>query len=290
MDLHTYFKLTQNTKNKEISQREWIANSCLGLSEINELEVSVKRALEYYKKENTFIGELLEDITAEAGDVCYYTMQVYENYAGLDKINSNPLHPDYMSLNPSILATAGIFYYDINAIFKDMKKYVFEIQECAKKSLYHNKPAAGDKIPYYCKEVLGNLCSMVTLFGIRIEDVLTYNIEKLKKRYPAGFVTNNLDKIGLQPVEGSLMDKIEKDADHGYMGNIEKRMSGNLVQLCDGNCDNLECDYKWLWMGKPTDVEIDWYNEIAKKYYKDKFICTKCKGTNAHYSSCSERK
>jgi NTP pyrophosphatase (non-canonical NTP hydrolase) len=63
-----------------------------------------------------------------------------------------------------------------------------EFVDLIKKYLYHGKELDSAK----CKDELGDICFyvawMANVFGFTFEDVLTRNVEKLKARYPLGFI------------------------------------------------------------------------------------------------------
>lgn len=52
---------------------------------------------------------------------------------------------------------------------------------------YQGKPVQKDKVLDECSDLCWFLCELLDTFDIDFSDVLQYNVEKLKKRYPEGF-------------------------------------------------------------------------------------------------------
>jgi len=176
MDIHEYFTLTQNTRNKSLSETDWLLNSCLGLSEVYELEVSIRRMINTcYAQEN------IADALAELGDVVYYNVQVLNYFNRLNQTSFPMICGNY-------LKDDGLGNYSISLTdnIKSMQSYVFEVQELVKKLIYHDKDTA-DKAGVLATYIYGRCVITAWLLGFSISDVMEANIAKLKKRYPDGF-------------------------------------------------------------------------------------------------------
>ncbi len=176
MDIYEYYALTQNTRNKSLSETEWLLNSCLGLSEVHELEVSIKRMIN-----TSYAPENIEDAVAELGDVIYYTVQVLNYYKKLNQALSFTAFHEYLKRD-----TFGNYSVSIYDNVCSMQGYVFEIQEQTKKLVYHNKDTA-DKAGTWALYLYNRCVFTACLLGYTISDIMIANINKLKKRYPEGF-------------------------------------------------------------------------------------------------------
>ena len=59
---------------------------------------------------------------------------------------------------------------------------------------YQGKPVQKDKVLDECSDLCWFLCELLDTFDIDFSDVLQYNVEKLKKRYPEGFDPERSEK------------------------------------------------------------------------------------------------
>ena len=64
-----------------------------------------------------------------------------------------------------------------------------EVIDLVKKHVSHGHPLNREKLIDELGDVAWYLAECAEAIGITLEDVLTHNIEKLKKRYPEGFST-----------------------------------------------------------------------------------------------------
>lgn len=64
-----------------------------------------------------------------------------------------------------------------------------EIADLMKKSLYQGHPQDIEHIAKELGDVLWYVAETATAIGVDMETIMKMNIEKLKKRYPAGFDT-----------------------------------------------------------------------------------------------------
>ena len=62
-----------------------------------------------------------------------------------------------------------------------------EVVDLLKKWIHHNHPENLDELKKEMGDVLHYLAGLCTMYGIRLEEVATLNIMKLKERYPDGF-------------------------------------------------------------------------------------------------------
>lgn len=62
-----------------------------------------------------------------------------------------------------------------------------ELQEVIKKLRFHGHPLNKEKLIEELGDVLWYLTGLCTVHGLRLADVMDYNIEKLWCRYPQGF-------------------------------------------------------------------------------------------------------
>ena len=59
---------------------------------------------------------------------------------------------------------------------------------------YQGKPASKEKVIDECGDLLWFLCELCDSFFINLSDVMEYNINKLKKRFPDGFSAERSEK------------------------------------------------------------------------------------------------
>ncbi|MBQ7374778.1 MAG: nucleoside triphosphate pyrophosphohydrolase family protein [Clostridia bacterium] len=64
-----------------------------------------------------------------------------------------------------------------------------EVIDLVKKHVSHGHPLNREKLIDELGDVAWYLAECAEAIGVTLEDVLTHNIEKLKKRYPEGFST-----------------------------------------------------------------------------------------------------
>jgi NTP pyrophosphatase (non-canonical NTP hydrolase) len=62
-----------------------------------------------------------------------------------------------------------------------------EVADLLKKSLYHGHELSIDKLRKELGDVLWYVAALARIYGLTLSGVATVNIEKLRKRYPAGF-------------------------------------------------------------------------------------------------------
>lgn len=66
-----------------------------------------------------------------------------------------------------------------------------EYSELIKKKVFHNKPLDIDSVKKELGDVFYYLSMCATVNGLSLEDIAAANVEKLKIRYPDGFVEHN---------------------------------------------------------------------------------------------------
>ena len=62
-----------------------------------------------------------------------------------------------------------------------------EVGDVIKKEIFHGHPRNKEKVKDELGDVLHYLSGVASMYGLTLEEVATYNIEKLMKRYPSGF-------------------------------------------------------------------------------------------------------
>jgi NTP pyrophosphatase (non-canonical NTP hydrolase) len=62
-----------------------------------------------------------------------------------------------------------------------------EVVDYIKKGILHEHGISKDVLKEELGDLLWYIAGLCTQFGISLEDVMTYNIEKLRNRYPEGF-------------------------------------------------------------------------------------------------------
>lgn len=65
---------------------------------------------------------------------------------------------------------------------------VGEVAELIKKDLYHSRPIPEGKMLDELGDVLWYLTALATDFDLNLSDIAQHNIDKLRARYPDGFV------------------------------------------------------------------------------------------------------
>lgn len=68
-----------------------------------------------------------------------------------------------------------------------------EVVDLVKKQIHHGHSANREKVKGELGDVLHYVAGLATMYGLSLDEVATYNIEKLAKRYPQGF--SSLDSI-----------------------------------------------------------------------------------------------
>jgi NTP pyrophosphatase (non-canonical NTP hydrolase) len=66
-----------------------------------------------------------------------------------------------------------------------------EVLEPLKKFLYHGHTLDKQKVADELSDLTWYICALANTLEINLADALERNVEKLKKRYPEGFDTNN---------------------------------------------------------------------------------------------------
>lgn len=66
-----------------------------------------------------------------------------------------------------------------------------EVLELIKKYAFHGHAIQSDEIKNELGDVLWYLSNIANLVGLTLEEIATANIEKLRKRYPEGFTTED---------------------------------------------------------------------------------------------------
>lgn len=62
-----------------------------------------------------------------------------------------------------------------------------EVVEHVKKGIFHKHEVDKEELKNELGDVLWYLSGLAEVAGISLEDIMTFNVEKLKKRYPDGF-------------------------------------------------------------------------------------------------------
>ena len=118
------------------------------------------------EKKITITNEDFNEITKEIGD----KMQV-NNYQALSS-RTLPERPFNENITNCCLGLAG----ESGEVIEHIKKHVFHGKEIDKQYLLHE---LGD--------VLWYVSAIATVAGISLESIMVENVEKLRKRYPNGF-------------------------------------------------------------------------------------------------------
>lgn len=63
-----------------------------------------------------------------------------------------------------------------------------EVAEAVKKGVFHQVEIPDELIKKEIGDVMWYVASLCTLYGLSLSDVLAENVEKLRRRYPDGFV------------------------------------------------------------------------------------------------------
>lgn len=172
MDIAQYYELTQKTRNKSLSDDQWLLNCIIGLvGETHELE-------------NEFILRgLTKNIKSELGDCFYYYTNIlytlYKNEIDISKFNSKVDFTFF--INKDLILTINL-----NTLFHTLYKDEARVCECIKKMIFHKKNA-GTSLMDYLMGIFYNLSHLLCISGFSLSEVLEANIEKLKERYPKGF-------------------------------------------------------------------------------------------------------
>jgi NTP pyrophosphatase (non-canonical NTP hydrolase) len=179
MTLQEFYTLTQRTRNTALTQEEWLQNSALGLSEVSELDEAFSKLKDFYELDR------VDEVLLEMGDVLYYNVQIVGHFMTneFNKISLR-VNPDYISLAEGKLSLNSV------ELISHLHNYVCKIQEAVKKSIYHKKPGALDRVLNYSIYIIEILSTLAPFLGVTMEDIMEMNINKLKKRYPDGFDPN----------------------------------------------------------------------------------------------------
>lgn len=74
-----------------------------------------------------------------------------------------------------------------------------EVADLIKKGVFHQHGVEKEKLAKELGDVMWYLAALCTDLGIKLSDVMTANIEKLKTRYPDGFQTaDSLSRVDVQ--------------------------------------------------------------------------------------------
>jgi len=140
------------------------------------------------------VGEILEltetskhyeDVISEHGDLLYYTCvlcSLTEYYEISASLYISGLYERYKSNRLRILNEYG---HVITVI--DIVKSITQLAELNKKVFFHNKSVDETKWCNVTDSVLIWLFDSIEHYGLTLDEVMEYNTNKLKKRYPEGF-------------------------------------------------------------------------------------------------------
>lgn len=96
---------------------------------------------------------------------------------------------DYQNISKRTMPAAdekGIAGYTLGLVCE-----AGEVGDIIKKEIFHGHSRNTEKIKDELGDVLHYLSGVATMYGLSLEEVATYNIDKLMKRYPAGFNPND---------------------------------------------------------------------------------------------------
>lgn len=115
------------------------------------------------------------------------------------KINDKPKHPDiitpdyYQRLSRrtqnDMLTEQGKLLHALHGLSAEVGEIHSIFQHA-----YQGKPVSKEKVIDECGDLCWFLCELLDTFNVDFSDVLKYNIDKLRKRYPEGFDTERSEK------------------------------------------------------------------------------------------------
>lgn len=152
---------------------------------------------EFVEFHQTLLTGTKENQTDEAGDLLFYSTVLLYNIVEYEiknlsidndktviqntaeNMNEAYLFPDLYPFSVQSFNDHSKFYATL--------KYVGFIVEHVKKYIYHGKPLDPELISESILQILMWLYYILNIYNIELQDVMTYNFEKLSKRYPEGF-------------------------------------------------------------------------------------------------------
>jgi NTP pyrophosphatase (non-canonical NTP hydrolase) len=115
---------------------------------------------------------------------------IYKIYNECGKIDFNRFQELSKRTMPKMVEGQHEIYYDEKAIIN----YCFglagesgEFIDLVKKEMFHGHPENEMKKKKELGDILHYVAGLCTMYGWRMEDVASLNVEKLKERYPEGF-------------------------------------------------------------------------------------------------------
>ena len=135
-----------------------------------------------YCGKQTITKELASEVTKEIGDCCWYMSQLARELdINLDLI----LGPDP---NTVVSYLDGLVGQPEN-LFLVGCKTIGELAEYVKKVCCFNHPRTADKEILLFEKAFIAFIACLNVMDINLQETMQVNIDKLKRRYPAGFTT-----------------------------------------------------------------------------------------------------
>lgn len=164
MNATDYMEQCERTWNTGDDERMQLCNAALGLvGEVGEL---VEKLDAVAQGSGTF------DVGSEAGDVWFYLMTLYR-LLGVD-VSEAPCYRETMAS----YSEAGLRYHTMVLAYRSA--------ESAKKHVFHGKPA--DALVRNLRSFEAGFAELTMRIGLEAERLWDANIDKLRARYPDGFV------------------------------------------------------------------------------------------------------
>ena len=131
-----------------------------------------------------------QTLKMELGDTLWYLARVADHYAISMTATAEGLSPsEYQADVEGEMKLEGEGRPDPVDTVLWLTDYTGRVMEAVKKDVFHKRPLDKILLRESLNEVLMGLSLLASLFSLELEDVLTANIEKLKRRYPSGFKT-----------------------------------------------------------------------------------------------------
>lgn len=144
---------------------------------------------------------------------------------------------------------------------------VGELTDIYKKLLYHDHKINNNKIEEEIGDVLWYILNLITVEGFSIENILLQNIDKLKKRYPKGF--NSEDSI--KRVDTNIVDCDFCGNTHNKHITCNKNQkSVNIVRTCfNKHCEHCH-SYSLLCQKSDLSIVTDCEDYLSRNIKSDK--------------------
>ena len=184
MNFDTYIKHALTTLNPALSHDDVIYNCAFGIiGEAGEVTDFLKKQLFHGMRplaEIVFDTMVRAKIKDELGDLCWYIAVLSHTFARPQG------HIDQDSVAFFLEEEILLLSSRVGDLSESVRASKFDDQEDHDEAY---KEETVHALHNHLGELLGSVVDLSSFFGLSLDDILTYNVEKLKARHPEGFTS-----------------------------------------------------------------------------------------------------